>query len=52
MSEQSTFRADWESRFGRGEPKVVCVGLNYVDHASESKGELARARPPRDVPPG
>jgi 2-keto-4-pentenoate hydratase/2-oxohepta-3-ene-1,7-dioic acid hydratase in catechol pathway len=43
MSEQSTFRTDWESRFGRGEPKVVCVGLNYLDHASESKGELPKA---------
>ena len=28
MSNQS-FRDDWQARFGRPEPKVVCVGLNY-----------------------
>ena len=42
MSER-TFRRDWEGRFGRGEPKVVCVGLNYLDHAGESEMELPKA---------
>lgn len=27
--------ADWQHRFGRTEPKVICVGLNYIDHAAE-----------------
>jgi len=36
-------RSDWETRFGRVEPKVVCVGLNYFDHAAESKGEPPKA---------
>jgi 2,4-diketo-3-deoxy-L-fuconate hydrolase len=36
-------RSDWKTRFGRVEPKIVCVGLNYVDHATESKGELPKA---------
>jgi 2-keto-4-pentenoate hydratase/2-oxohepta-3-ene-1,7-dioic acid hydratase in catechol pathway len=29
------WRADWLERFGRTEPKVICVGLNYKDHAAE-----------------
>jgi len=29
------WRDDWLTRFGRTEPKVVCVGLNYTDHAAE-----------------
>jgi 2,4-diketo-3-deoxy-L-fuconate hydrolase len=36
-------RSDWKTRFGRVEPKVVCVGLNYFDHATESKGEPPKA---------
>ena len=36
-------RADWASRFGRGEPKVVCVGLNYSDHTGESMMEPPKA---------
>jgi len=27
--------ASWAERFGRPEPKIVCVGLNYHDHAAE-----------------
>src|SRR6185312_9096671 len=28
--------AEWERRFGRSQPeKIVCVGLNYRDHAEE-----------------
>jgi len=29
------WRGDWLTRFGRTEPKIVCVGLNYTDHAAE-----------------
>ena len=29
------WRDDWQTRFGRTEPKVICVGLNYSDHAAE-----------------
>lgn len=29
------WRAEWLTRFGRTEPKIVCVGLNYTDHAVE-----------------
>jgi len=43
MSPSTEFRSDWESRYGRGEPKVVCVGLNYYDHASEQKVEPPKA---------
>jgi 2-keto-4-pentenoate hydratase/2-oxohepta-3-ene-1,7-dioic acid hydratase in catechol pathway len=43
MSPSTAFASDWESRFGRAEPKVVCVGLNYFDHAAESKGEPPKA---------
>jgi 2-keto-4-pentenoate hydratase/2-oxohepta-3-ene-1,7-dioic acid hydratase in catechol pathway len=34
MSNESV-RAEWQQRFGRPEPKVVCVGLNYHAHAVE-----------------
>ena len=34
MSNESV-RAEWQSRFGRSEPKIVCVGLNYHAHAVE-----------------
>ena len=30
------WRDDWQTRFGRTEPKVICVGLNYSDHAAET----------------
>jgi 2-keto-4-pentenoate hydratase/2-oxohepta-3-ene-1,7-dioic acid hydratase in catechol pathway len=39
----ASFRSDWERRFGRAEPKIVCVGLNYLDHAGESAMELPKA---------
>ena len=29
------WRAEWQERFGRTEPKIICVGLNYKDHAVE-----------------
>ncbi len=34
------WRDDWQNRFGRTEPKVVCVGLNYTDHAAEQGAKL------------
>jgi len=39
MSNQSV-RELWAGRFGRPDPKIVCVGLNYAAHAGESGGEL------------
>jgi len=36
-------RQEWAARFGRPDPKIVCVGLNYRDHAGESKMELPKA---------
>jgi 2-keto-4-pentenoate hydratase/2-oxohepta-3-ene-1,7-dioic acid hydratase in catechol pathway len=38
------WRREWLERFGRTEPKIVCVGLNYRDHAEES-GEALPAEP-------
>ena len=34
------WRDDWLTRFGRTEPKIVCVGLNYTDHAAEQGAKL------------
>ncbi|MBE0528925.1 MAG: fumarylacetoacetate hydrolase family protein [Thermoleophilia bacterium] len=34
------WRRDWLTRFGRTEPKIVCVGLNYTDHAAEQGVKL------------
>jgi 2-keto-4-pentenoate hydratase/2-oxohepta-3-ene-1,7-dioic acid hydratase in catechol pathway len=42
MSNESV-RSEWARRFGRPEPKIVCVGLNYSDHAGESGAEAPRA---------
>jgi 2,4-didehydro-3-deoxy-L-rhamnonate hydrolase len=36
-------RSQWEERFGRRDPKIVCVGLNYKAHAGESGGEPPKA---------
>jgi 2-keto-4-pentenoate hydratase/2-oxohepta-3-ene-1,7-dioic acid hydratase in catechol pathway len=36
-------RAQWADRFGRPEPKIVCVGLNYSDHAGEQGVEAPKA---------
>ena len=35
----ASVRAEWQSRFGRSEPKIVCVGLNYHAHATEGGRE-------------
>jgi 2-keto-4-pentenoate hydratase/2-oxohepta-3-ene-1,7-dioic acid hydratase in catechol pathway len=43
MSDSNGIRAEWERRFGRPEPKLICVGLNYFDHAGESGGEPPKA---------
>jgi 2-keto-4-pentenoate hydratase/2-oxohepta-3-ene-1,7-dioic acid hydratase in catechol pathway len=42
MSNESV-RAEWQSRFGRSEPKVICVGLNYSEHAAEGGRDLPKA---------
>jgi 2-keto-4-pentenoate hydratase/2-oxohepta-3-ene-1,7-dioic acid hydratase in catechol pathway len=42
MSNESV-RAEWQSRFGRTEPKIVCVGLNYHAHAAEGEQDLPQA---------
>jgi 2-keto-4-pentenoate hydratase/2-oxohepta-3-ene-1,7-dioic acid hydratase in catechol pathway len=34
------WRSEWQTRFGRTEPKIVCVGLNYRDHAQEGGATL------------
>jgi 2-keto-4-pentenoate hydratase/2-oxohepta-3-ene-1,7-dioic acid hydratase in catechol pathway len=34
---------EWQRRFGRSEPKIVCVGLNYRDHAAEGGQDLPAA---------
>jgi len=39
----ASFQRDWQARFGRSEPKVVCVGLNYADHSDESGMERPTA---------
>jgi len=38
-----TVRAQWAEQFGNASPKIVCVGLNYKDHAGESSMELPPA---------
>ena len=35
MSNESV-REMWAERFGRPDPKIVCVGLNYAAHAGET----------------
>jgi len=42
MSNQSV-RTAWQEQFGNPSPKVICVGLNYSDHTSESGFELPKA---------
>ncbi len=42
MSNESV-RAEWQSRFGRSEPKIVCVGLNYSEHAAEGGRDLPKS---------
>jgi 2,4-didehydro-3-deoxy-L-rhamnonate hydrolase len=42
MSNESV-RAAWQEQFGNPSPKVICVGLNYSDHTSESGFELPKA---------
>ncbi len=36
-------REQWRSRFGRADPKIVCLGLNYRRHAEEQSVELPKA---------
>ena len=44
MSNESV-RAEWQSRFGRSEPKIVCVGLNYHAHAVEGGRDTVPTAP-------
>lgn len=37
------FENEWQERFGRTEPKVLCIGLNYSDHAGEGGMDLPKA---------
>lgn len=39
----SSIREEWRDRFGSRSPKVVCIGLNYRDHTSESGFETPQA---------
>ncbi len=39
----ASVRDEWQERFGRRDPKIVCVGLNYRDHAEEQGVELPKA---------
>lgn len=36
---RENIHAAWGARFGRPEPKLICVGLNYHDHADEQRAE-------------
>ena len=38
-----SIRDEWGERFGRRDPKIVCIGLNYKAHAGESGGETPKA---------
>jgi 2,4-didehydro-3-deoxy-L-rhamnonate hydrolase len=38
-----SMRDEWGERFGRRDPKIVCIGLNYKAHAGESGGETPKA---------
>ncbi len=39
-----TIRDSWHERFGRGDPKIICVGLNYRAHVAEG-GEVVPSAP-------
>jgi 2-keto-4-pentenoate hydratase/2-oxohepta-3-ene-1,7-dioic acid hydratase in catechol pathway len=41
MASATAIRDEWQRRFGRDAPaKIICVGLNYRDHAEEQGVEL------------
>jgi 2-keto-4-pentenoate hydratase/2-oxohepta-3-ene-1,7-dioic acid hydratase in catechol pathway len=42
MSNESV-RNQWAEQFGRLDPKIICVGLNYSDHTGESGMEAPKA---------
>ena len=42
MSE-SAVQKEWKRRFGRSDPKIIGVGLNYLDHAAEGGQNLPTA---------
>jgi 2,4-diketo-3-deoxy-L-fuconate hydrolase len=39
----SSIRSEWEAHFGRADPKIICVGVNYRQHAGESGAEPPKA---------
>jgi 2,4-didehydro-3-deoxy-L-rhamnonate hydrolase len=39
----TSVRDEWASRFGRRDPKILCVGLNYRDHVGEANFEEPKA---------
>ena len=39
----SSVRDQWQSTYGNGSPKVICIGLNYSDHTGESQMEPPKA---------
>jgi 2-keto-4-pentenoate hydratase/2-oxohepta-3-ene-1,7-dioic acid hydratase in catechol pathway len=43
MLSNASIRGEWHERFGRGDPKIICVGLNYDEHAGESGMALPTA---------
>jgi 2-keto-4-pentenoate hydratase/2-oxohepta-3-ene-1,7-dioic acid hydratase in catechol pathway len=38
-----SIRDEWGERYGRRDPKIVCIGLNYKAHAGEQGVELPKA---------
>lgn len=40
LRSMKTVRETWIARYGRPDPKIVCAGLNYRDHAQEQGVEL------------
>jgi 2,4-didehydro-3-deoxy-L-rhamnonate hydrolase len=38
-----SIRDEWGERYGRRDPKIVCIGLNYKAHAGEQDVELPKA---------
>src|SRR5438874_1257879 len=37
------FRESWAAQYGNANPKIVCVGINYADHAAEGGREAPKA---------
>ena len=37
------FRESWAAQYGNANPQIVCVGINYADHAAEGGREAPKA---------